>query len=199
MASAGWARFKQGPGWVALGLVFVALMVIGIGGASPEPSPEERVESISKRVACPICDGESVFDSRNATSEALRVEIRAQVLAGESSDDEILTFIQQRYGEQVLLVPRAQGFDALVWILPVVAAVGGAAGLAVAFRRWRRAGGVAATDDDRELVAAARRAGLDRADSPYDERPVTGGSGSAGADVIAAPDAPDGDGGPSSR
>ncbi len=168
MASTGWSRFKQGTGWLVLGVVFAVLMVIGVGGASPEPSPEERIESISKRIACPICDGESVFDSRNATSEALRAEIRAQVQAGQASDDEILTFIQQRYGEQVLLVPRAEGLDALVWILPVVAAVGGAAGLAVAFRRWRREAGGVATDDDRALVAAARRAGLDTADSPYD-------------------------------
>ncbi|MCX6520503.1 MAG: cytochrome c-type biogenesis protein CcmH [Actinobacteria bacterium] len=166
MASPRWQRFKQGPGWILLGVVVVALMAIGLGQASDELSPEERIEAISKRLACPICDGESVFESRNNASEALRNEIRAQVDGGVASDDEIITFIEQRYGAQVLLVPRADGIDALVWILPVVALVCGVAGLAFAFRRWKRAGGDIPTDDDRALVAEARRAGLDADGSP---------------------------------
>jgi cytochrome c-type biogenesis protein CcmH len=120
-----------------------------------------------------------VFESRNNASEALRNEIRAQVDGGVATDDEIITFIEQRYGAQVLLVPRADGIDALVWILPVVALVCGVAGLAFAFRRWKRAGGDVPTDDDRALVAEARRTGLDADDSPG--RPA----------VPDAPDAPD--------
>ena len=180
MASPGWRRFKQGPGWILLGVVVVALMAIGLGQASDELSPEERIEAISKRLACPICDGESVFESRNNASEALRNEIRAQVDGGVATDDELITFIEQRYGAQVLLVPRADGIDALVWILPVVALVCGVAGLAFAFRRWKRAGGDVPTDDDRALVAEARRTGLDADDSPG--RPA----------VPEAPDAPAG-------
>ena len=158
MASEGWRRFKRGPGWIVLGVVVVALMALGIGRADDVLSPAERVEALSKRLACPICDGESVFESRNNASEALRTEIRAQVEAGTASDDEIITFIEQRYGAKVLLVPRADGIDALVWILPVVALVCGVAGLVVAFRRWKRAAGSVPTEADRELVDAARRA-----------------------------------------
>lgn len=175
MAVAGWQRVKRGPGWIVLGVVVVALMAIGLGRSADQRTPEERIEDISKRLACPICDGESVFDSRNPTSEALRTEIRAQVQAGVATDDEIITFIQQRFGENVLLVPRAEGFDALVWVLPVVVAVLAVGGLAFAFRRWQRNAGGSATDDDRALVAQARRDGLDAAESPYDERP--GGEG----------------------
>lgn len=171
MPSPGWQRFKRGPGWILLGVVVVALMAIGLAQNSDVLSPEERIEAISKRLACPICDGESVFESRNNASESLRNEIRAQVDAGVASDDQIITFIEQRYGAQVLLVPRADGVDALVWILPVVALVCGVAGLAFAFRRWKRAGGDVPTDDDRALVAEARRAGLD--DDPPTDRPTT--------------------------
>jgi cytochrome c-type biogenesis protein CcmH/NrfF len=62
----------------------------------------------------------------------------------------------------VLLVPRAEGFDALVWILPVLAFVCAIAGLVVAFRRWQRADDIAPTADDRALVAAARFDGSDK-------------------------------------
>ena len=168
MANTGWQRVKRGPGWIVLGVVVAALMAIGVGRGVNDRTPEERIEDISKRLACPICDGESVFESRNNASEALRAEIRAQVAQGVASDDEIITYIQQRYGEQVLLVPRAEGVDALVWVLPAVVAVLAVGGLAFAFRRWQRNAGGRATDDDRALVARARRDGLDRADSPYD-------------------------------
>jgi cytochrome c-type biogenesis protein CcmH len=59
----------------------------------------------------------------------------------------------------VLLVPKATGFDALIWVLPTVAFVLGVAGLAVAFRRWKLQAdaNVDPTDADRDLVAAALR------------------------------------------
>jgi cytochrome c-type biogenesis protein CcmH len=156
MASTGWKQLKQrGAAWAVLGAVAVALLVIGVSNDSGPRTPEERVEEISKRLACPICDGESIFESRNNASVAIKNEIRAQVADGVRSDDEIITFVVQRYQSEVLLVPRADGVDALVWILPVVASVCAVAGLAVAFRRWRAAADDIPSDDDRELVAAA--------------------------------------------
>jgi cytochrome c-type biogenesis protein CcmH len=156
-----WRAAKRWPGWVVLGLVVVALSVVGMTSDSTPLTDQERVEAISKRLACPICDGESVFESRNPTSEAIRVEIRAQVDAGAATDDEIVSFIEQRFPGRVLLVPRSTGIDALAWALPVFAAVCATAGLGVAFWRWRRAGGAVPSDDDRAMVAAALEAERD--------------------------------------
>jgi cytochrome c-type biogenesis protein CcmH len=161
MASATWRKAKGPGGWAVLGVVVVALLAVGIGRDTSAPTAEERVESISKRVACPICDGESVFESRNNASSALRTEIKQQVAAGTASDDDIVTFIEQRYGGQVLLVPRATGLDSLVWALPAFAGVCAFAGLVVAFRRWKRAADTMPTDADRVLVAEARGNDLD--------------------------------------
>jgi cytochrome c-type biogenesis protein CcmH len=161
MDPATWKKVKGPAGWTVLAVVVVALLAIGIGGDTGAPTAEERVESISKRLACPICDGESVFESRNNSSAAIRTEIKQQVAAGTASDDDIIDFIEQRYGGRVLLVPRSTGFDALVWALPAFAAVCAIAGLTVAFRRWKRAADTVPTDDDRVLVAEARAADLD--------------------------------------
>jgi cytochrome c-type biogenesis protein CcmH len=158
---AAWKRAKGWPGWAALGLVVVALMAVGLSGGGGTTTPEERVEAISKRIACPVCDGESVFESRNNSSANIRTEIRTQVEAGVASDDQIVTYIQDVFGGRVLLVPKSTGIDALAWALPVVVAVCAVAGLVVAFRRWRRAADVVPTDEDRALVAAAREAHLD--------------------------------------
>jgi cytochrome c-type biogenesis protein CcmH len=178
MANPRTQRLKGRAGWSVLLLVTVGLLWVGVSADSGPRSSEERIEEISKRLACPICDGESVFESRNNASRALKNEIREQVLAGQRSDEQIITFITERYGEQVALVPRAEGFDALVWVLPVFVFVCAVAGLAVAFRRWRQTPDIGPTDDDRALVAAALAA-----------RPAGDDDGAAGTVVGVDPDA----------
>jgi cytochrome c-type biogenesis protein CcmH len=146
---------KRWPSWVLLVLVVVGLLAVGTVRDSGPRSPQERVEDISKRLACPICDGETVFESRNADSDAIRVEIARQVDTGTVSDDQIINFIAQRFGSKVLLVPRATGIDALVWALPAAAFVCAVVGLGFAFRRWKSAADTIPDDADRQLVADA--------------------------------------------
>jgi cytochrome c-type biogenesis protein CcmH len=168
MASGGWKRAKGWPGWVLLAVVVAALLVVGIASDNTPPTAQERVEAISKRLACPICEGESVFESRNPTSAKIRTEIAKQVDAGQLSNDEIITYFVQR-NSKLLLVPKATGIDALVWALPAFAAVCAIAGLTVAFRRWKRNADTIPTDEDRQLVAlaqAAQMAEVDHADEP---------------------------------
>ena len=156
-------RLKGWPGWLALLVVVVVVLVVGSTRGTGPQTQEDRVDAVARRVACPVCDGESVYESRNNASVAIRTEISDLVRENRSSDDQIVGIIENRYGAQVLLVPRASGFDALVWVLPAMAFVAGVAGLAVAFRRWKLEAAATGdpTDADRELVDAARRASHD--------------------------------------
>jgi cytochrome c-type biogenesis protein CcmH len=150
---------KTWAGWALLGLVALALLIVGATRATDPETQQERVEEITKRIACPICDGESVFESRNNASRDIRNQVTSFVDANELGDDEIVGFIETRYGADVLLVPKATGFDALIWVLPAVGLAVGVIGLTIAFRRWRleAAGTHDATDADRALVEAAMR------------------------------------------
>jgi cytochrome c-type biogenesis protein CcmH len=151
---------KRWPGWLAIAVVAATLFAIGIGGDGGVSDPGERADALARRVACPVCDGESVFESRNRASINLRTEITALVNEGRLSDDEILARIQAAYPSDILLVPPSDGFNALVWVLPAVAAVCAAAGLVFAFQRWRRAAAsVEPSADDRAVVASALAAG----------------------------------------
>ncbi len=153
------ARVKRWPGWLLLVLVVSAFLAVGTARSTGPQTPEDRVDGITRRVACPVCDGESVFESQNNASRAIRNEVTELVRSNELDDDEIVAFIENRYGAEVLLVPRASGFDALVWVLPAVGFVCGVAALVVAFRRWRREADAAGTAsaEDRRLVEAALR------------------------------------------
>jgi cytochrome c-type biogenesis protein CcmH/NrfF len=134
----------------------VALLAFGASPSGGPSTAAERIDGISKRLACPTCSGESVYVSRASAAESIRNEIARQVSAGQRSDDEIVSYIEDRFPGSLLL-PPAEGVDSLVWVLPVVALVCGFGGLVVVFRRWKREGAVEATDDDVAVVSSALR------------------------------------------
>jgi len=142
-------------GWALLGAVVVALLTVGIVRDRGAESSQDRADDVARRIACPVCDGESVFESRNNSSEAIRAAIDERVNAGTQSDDQIISYIESRFGGQVLLVPRATGIDAVVWAVPAGALAVALAALVLTFRRWSAQPHLAPTDSDRELVASA--------------------------------------------
>jgi cytochrome c-type biogenesis protein CcmH len=150
---------KGWPGWIVLVFVVVGFLAVGATRDSGPRTQDERIESIEKRLACPVCQGESVYESRNPASNQIREAVRQQVRAGELDDGQIVRGIVDAYDGEELLVPTADGVEALAWALPATAFVVGAAGLAVAFRRWRAAAEQLGrpTDADYELVAEAMR------------------------------------------
>jgi cytochrome c-type biogenesis protein CcmH len=151
-------------GWLLLVVVVGSLFAVGVSRDSGPQNQRERIDAISKRLACPTCDGESVFESRASSSENLRREIARLVSSGQFSDGEIVQTIDAAYAQDLTLTPDASGLEGLAWALPVVVAVLAVAGLWYAFVRWRRESDREATDDDRAVVAAAL------ADADTDER-----------------------------
>jgi cytochrome c-type biogenesis protein CcmH len=150
-------RLKRWPGWLALLFVVAGLLAVGISRDNGPQTPDERIVALEKRLACPVCQGESVYESRNSASVQIRELIRQGVDEGQLSDQQIIDDIVNRYNGEELLVPTSSGVEALAWALPAAAFVAGVAGLIVAFRRWhasaRRLGDP--TDEDYALVAAA--------------------------------------------
>ena len=62
------SSMKRWPGWVLLVMVVAGFLGVGATRSSGPLTPEERVQEITKRLACPVCDGESVYESANAAS-----------------------------------------------------------------------------------------------------------------------------------
>lgn len=152
-------RLKGWPGWVLLVMVVAGLLAFGTTRDAGARTPEERVEEISKQLACPICDGETVYESRNTQSASIRAEILAQVTTTDASDDEIIAFIVQNFDAKTQLLPKATGFESLVWVLPSAALVCVSVALFLAFRRWRLAADAIPSEADRERVESALRDG----------------------------------------
>ncbi|MBK5222726.1 MAG: cytochrome c-type biogenesis protein CcmH [Acidimicrobiia bacterium] len=140
--------------WAAVAVVVVAALAVGTFAAD-DPTPAERVRSLSSQFACPKCVGQSVQESDAGIAVEIRAEIVRRVQVGQG-DGEILGFLESKYPGN-LLTPSASGTASLVWALPVAGAVLALAGLAYAFVRWRPRDDVEVDAADRDLVDDALR------------------------------------------
>ncbi|MFN0062242.1 MAG: cytochrome c-type biogenesis protein CcmH [Myxococcaceae bacterium] len=83
-----------------------------------EPVLEARVQKLGKQLRCPVCQGVAIADSPAQMARAQLDRVRELVRQGQT-DEQVRAYFVERYGEWVLLEPRAQGFNVLVWIGPL--------------------------------------------------------------------------------
>lgn len=140
--------------WIALVVVAVAALVWALRPSGTR-TDAERARDLAAEIRCPDCESLSALDSQTGSARAIRRDLRLRVDAGES-DAEIRRTYADRYGDSILLKPAGDGLGLLVWGLPVVVLVVAAAGLVVAFRRWRSSPASPVTDEDAALVERAR-------------------------------------------
>ncbi|MFT6146642.1 MAG: cytochrome c-type biogenesis protein CcmH [Myxococcota bacterium] len=99
--------------------------LVGIVGVDPAGTPptadvvEALTVDIAEELRCPVCQGLSVADSQTETAVAMFDRIRELVRLG-YTEQQIDEFFIGRYGEWVLLAPRATGFATLLWALPIL-------------------------------------------------------------------------------
>lgn len=142
--------------WAAMSVLLLAGLFVATRPDDTPRTPEDRIFAIAETTKCPTCRSQSVAESEAPIAKEIRAEIARRIERGDS-DEQIRARLRDQFGEEVELRPSASGVTGLVWVLPVVVIALGAAGLALTFLRWRRAGTVEATEADRKLVAEARR------------------------------------------
>jgi cytochrome c-type biogenesis protein CcmH len=98
---------------------------------------DARVKTVASRLRCPVCQGESIQDSPAELSAQMRTLVREQLAAGRS-EAEVFDYFVQKYGQWILLEPKAEGFNLVVYLLPLGFIVLGGAGLMFAIKRWTR-------------------------------------------------------------
>ncbi len=80
-----------------------------------DPVLEKRARELSKGLRCLVCQNESIDDSDAALARDLRILVRDRLVAGDS-DEEVLDFVVDRYGEFALLQPKFGGSNLILWI-----------------------------------------------------------------------------------
>ncbi len=100
-----------------------------------DPALEARARVISKELRCLVCRNESIDDSNAGLARDLRLLVRERLVEGDTNDQVVL-FVVDRYGEYVLLKPRITGSNLLLWGSgPVMLLIAGWIGFAFIRRR----------------------------------------------------------------
>lgn len=86
---------------------------------------EHRTNEVGGLLRCPVCQGLSVADSPAQMAVNMKGQVR-ELLARGFTEKQILSYFEQSYGQFVLLEPKFEGINLLVWLLPLAAVIGGA-------------------------------------------------------------------------
>ena len=89
-----------------------------------DPALEARAQALDELLRCVVCRSENIASSRSDWASDARILLREQIAAG-ATDEEALTFFQERYGDYVLMDPPRAGSNLVLWAAgPVVALIG---------------------------------------------------------------------------
>lgn len=134
-------RFLRGLRMFVMAAILAGAFAPGAMAVEPDevlddPALEARARDLSAELRCMVCQNQSIDDSDAPLAKDLRVLVRERLKAGDTNE-EVLTYLVDRYGEFVLLKPRLGIHTLLLWGLPPLALLGG--GVAI-YLAWRRRG-----------------------------------------------------------
>lgn len=81
---------------------------------------EDLFNKLSNELRCLVCQNQAISDSNAGLAQDLRKEIHGMILEGKN-EDEIVTFMVERYGDYVLYRPPFKPLTWMLWFGPVIA------------------------------------------------------------------------------
>ena len=119
-----------------LACMFVLAGAVQAAPAVPDAALEEHVMALSEELRCLVCQNQTIADSNAELAIDLRNQVREQLVQGKS-DQDVIAYMVQRYGDFVLYRPPVKGTTGLLWFGPFVLMAGGVFLLVRMLRRAR--------------------------------------------------------------
>ena len=134
-------------------LLFTVSLVAFAKEAQPvadDPALEKRLMALSQQLRCLVCQNETLADSQADLAADLRRQIKDMMKEGKS-DQQIIAFLTERYGDFVLYKPPVKPTTYLLWYGPFLLLGGG---LIALFRYVRQRRGLI---EERALTPEERK------------------------------------------
>lgn len=161
-----WSRSALLVGWLLL-LSIVFFESWPAAAVEPnemlaDPALEARARDISRGLRCVVCQNESIDESSADLAHDLRVLVRERLVAGDS-DEQVVQYIVDRYGDFVLLRPPVKPETYLLWGSPAIMLLVAGAIIVMYLRRHRSGGATSQplTAEERARVDALLKADVD--------------------------------------
>jgi len=112
---------------------------------------EPRFNELSNVLRCMVCQNQSIADSNAELARDFRNQVKEKINAGQSND-EIVDYMVQRYGDYILYKPPFNVATALLWLGPFLLVI---VGFVIIFRILKRQG--RAQDEDAQDIADSKQ------------------------------------------
>ena len=79
-------------------------------------------KEIQKNLRCLVCQGQSISDSNSDFAQTIKMVVDDLIKEG-LTEDEIYSFMSDKYGEWIVFKPQLNIQNSLLWILPYMALI----------------------------------------------------------------------------
>ncbi len=146
------SRLKQF--WPLL-LLLTWAVTIPVNAQEPiDDVSDDDVNSVARELYCPICENTPLDVCETQACEDWRQLIREKLTAGQS-EQQIITYFADIYGERARATPSTEGFSLIVWIAPLVLAAVALVVFVRLLRGWLARGSNPPPSDARQDEAEA--------------------------------------------
>jgi cytochrome c-type biogenesis protein CcmH len=129
------------------------------GAALSGVTLDAQTQEVASAIRCPVCQGLSIADSPSEMAVNMKAQVRS-LLARGYTREQIETYFERSYGQFVLLRPKFEGVNGMVWVLPILALVLGVAVVAMKLRKSEQPQTTSnqqpVTNEDDEYVSRVR-------------------------------------------
>ena len=117
-------------------LLAAAALLAGPAAALAAPPPRASLPQLEQEVMCVVCKT-PLGIANGPQADAQRNFIRKLIAQGKT-EQQIKDALVVQYGDRVLALPREEGFNLAVYLVPLAVVLAGLVLLVVALPRWRR-------------------------------------------------------------
>ena len=112
------------------------------------PDLELRYQTLTEELRCLVCQNQNIADSHAELAQDLRRKVYEKLNSGESND-QIIDYMTERYGDFVLYRPPFNVKTLILWLTPVLTILLGGVGFWSLLKRRE-------TNSDEQLSASER-------------------------------------------
>lgn len=116
------------------------------------PAQEQRYWELLGKLRCTVCQNQTLADSDADLAQDLRDEIHVQMVDKGKTNEAIVDYLVDRYGDFVLYRPPFEPSTYLLWFGPFLLLIIGFAVLATVVRRRQQAAAQPLSEDERARV-----------------------------------------------
>ena len=80
--------------------------------------------TIHKNLRCLVCQGQSISDSNSDFAQTIKLVVKDLINEGKT-EDEIYSFMSDKYGDWIVFKPQFNTQNSLLWILPYIVLIFG--------------------------------------------------------------------------